>query len=452
MVKRLLIQLWYEASTNKYPKSLSMPLLLLKIKRPEDTLIDLTPICWRLKKDEKYKEIDKVIELAENFDGEVIANMGEYPADADKYEFFEYFLKKIKRKVSVMGTYPTIFNKRIDGFIGNNIKILQTDFNVIGIEIPETIINQYPTVGDKKRAAMKITWGCPRKCKMCPVPAIYQGKYRYFNIYEAVEQVKKYYERGVRYITFTDDNLSASVKKFNHFLRLLKQENLKGMIYNSQEGFEVEAFANEEFCQLIKELRFDDIKLGIENIKPDFLEKIGKYYTDFDIIDTAMKNIQKYDLDVRFFFLIGLDETEEDIIDNLKYFAKNKVNVRTNILHPYPKTEFCNFVYEKQVDEKTLKKLSALSYAVAFVASHGIDIFADTSFDEFIEKQKYETKQTDKGLLLLGRTNYGFLTSRFNTAIKFMYQQKTGEEREIEIIEKNKLLLKKKQEPKNKFF
>ena len=63
----------------------------------------------------------------------------------------------------------------------------------------------------------------------------------------------------------------------------------------------------------MKELRFVDIKIGMENIKEDFLKKIDKYYDDFSQVETAMVNIRKSKIDATVYLLMGLDETAEDV-------------------------------------------------------------------------------------------------------------------------------------------
>ena len=422
----------YDASTNKYPISFPIPMLLLKIKQDGDELIDLILQCKDSIKEDKFKLIDVVIDTVNNNSkdyNQVIVNMGEYPADADRYEYFEYFLKKIKVPISIMGTYPHINSERALKFnspiIGDIISILDTDFNVSDVYIPDEFLNNYPEVGGKKRAIMKLTKGCPQHCKMCPVPAIYKGGYKYYNINESVERVKKLYNRGVRFITFTDDNISAADKRFVKFMEAIKKENLKGLNFHSQEGFEVTAFGNEDFCRLLNETKWIQVKLGVENIKEDFLKKIGKYYYNFDTISIAIKNIKKYNIKgVRFFYLMGLDETENDVLDNLKYFSKHNVQLRTNILRKYKNTELYDMEYSQKMTPKTMNKLKALSYAISWLSAYKIDMFSDGAFDEFVNNNGYIYNTVGSETTITGRTKFGFQTNRFKLALKFMYEGK----------------------------
>jgi len=429
---RLLIQMQYDASTNKYPMSFPLPMLLLKIRKDGDELIDLILKCRDTNKEGKFEAIDEVVDKVNkswsNY-SEVIVNMGEYPADADRYEYFEYFLDKTSVPISIMGTYPTINSERALSFnspiVGNNITILETDFNVVGVYIPDEYLDNYPEVGGKKRAVMKITWGCPQMCSMCPVPAIYGGRYKYHNIDEGVEYIKELYNRGVRFITFTDDNISAADKRFVKFMKGVEKENLKGLKFHSQEGFEVTAFSNEDFCKILVDTNWVSVKLGVENIKEDFLKKIRKYYFDFTMIDTAIKNIKKYNIKgVRFFFLIGLDETEEDVLDNLRYFSKHHVQLRTNILRKYKNTELYDMEYTQKMTSKTMNRLKAMSYAISWLSSYKIDMFDGGAFDKFISENGYTVTDENDKLIVVGRTKFGFQTNRFKLALKYMYENK----------------------------
>ena len=304
---------------------------------------------------------------------------------------------------------------------------METDFDITKVIIPNELIEKYPVIGTKKRAVMKVTVGCPQRCKMCPVPAIYDGKYRYDSVENIITKIKHYYNNGVRFITFTDDNISASDKRFVKVMEAIKEANLKGMKFHAQEGFEVTAFSNEDFCRLLVETGWEQVKLGVENIKPDFLKKIGKYYVDPSAIDTALANISKYGIkDARFFYLMGLDETEEDVMDNLRYFSKHMVQLRTNVLRKYFGTELYDMTWDLKLDEKTISKLKALSYAISWMSLRKFDIFEENAYDNFCKKFNYVESKEGDTTIITGRMKYGFQSDRLKNGLKFMYEQKYG--------------------------
>lgn len=433
-MKKLLVQMYYEASTNHFPVSFPYPMHLLNIKTEGDILIDAILDCKDKVKADTLAYIDEIIGLINSnahLCDEVIVNMGEYPADADRYEYFEYFLSNIRQPISIIGTYPTVNFKRVERFNnvinGSNVMILETDFDITKVIISNELIEKYPLIGAKKRAVMKVTVGCPQRCKMCPVPAIYDGKYRYDSVESIIAKIKHYYDNGVRYITFTDDNISASDKRFVKVMEAIKDANLKGMKFHAQEGFEVAAFGNEDFCRLLVETGWEQVKLGVENIKPDFLKKIGKYYVDPTAIDTALTNIEKYGIkDARFFYLMGLDETEEDVMDNLRYFSKHMVQLRTNVIRKYFGTAMYDMEWELKLDHKTISRMKALSYAISWMSLRKFDIFSENAYDMFCQKFNYVETKDGETTVLTGKMKYGFQSDRLKNGLKFMFEQKYG--------------------------
>ena len=91
---------------------------------------------------------------------------------------------------------------------------------------------------------------------------------------------------------------------------------------------------------------------------------------------------------------MGLDETEEDVMDNLRYFSKHMVQLRTNVLRKYFGTELYDMTWDLKLDEKTISKLKALSYAISWMSLRKFDIFEENAYDNFCKKFNYvESKE-----------------------------------------------------------
>ena len=444
---KILVDLPYNASTNKYDKFFPHPYLLLKIKQDNDELFDLNLSCRGLPKPKIKKMLLSFIKrLEDEFSGrEIIVSCGHFPADADKNEYFDFFIKKAEHiPLSIMGIYSSVNSQAVAAVMSPKHKIIPTDFRCDDITLTQEMISAYPKVGKKLRASMKASYGCPWNCQMCPVPLIYKQKYLFYDIDKTVEKIKAYHKMGVRFITFTDDNLATSVK-FIELLKKLKKEkenkNLKGMTYLCQEGFEVRAFHNEEFCQLLKESNFVDIKMAIENIKPEFLKKIGKYFQDFETIDKAVQNIKKYDIPCGVYLLIGYDANESDIIENIRYLIKNNFDVRVNILRPY-ENNVLGKVALNFTDEQ-LRRYKALAYsAVWYNSFFGVDLFDNFAVSKALVNNYSITISDDKKeITLVGTVNFGITTSRFLSGLTYIYQKKYNKEYTPKIFEKEKKLV-----------
>jgi len=426
-MSKCLISLPYIASTNNYSKYFPFPLALLKYMKQGDDLFDLNLLAYQKKKEEVYAIIDNFINSSDKFEqyDEILVQVGDYAPDGDKYEFFEYFLERFKHPVKLLGPY-CIFEKRIARYKFSTIKELYT--NTYGVMIPEEMIMQYPNADNVKRTTMRLSNGCPRGCKMCPVPIIHSKKYKMEAIEPSLKMVQEYYDMGVRLITFIDDNIGVNIKKFKKFLQQLKEMNLKGMKFVSLEGFETYMFQDEEICQLLKDTKWLNIKTGMENINEDFLKKIDKYYTNHAVIVKAMENIRKYKLDVSVYFLIGLDETADVVMDNIRFLSKYRLGVRVNILRPYENGLLDFNSFTRKMEMKTMKHLSSLAYAVSWLGTnHDIDMFDENAFEQVLEKCKLKCTIEGNLIIFTGKVYIGFKTSKLIKVLTYLLNQKYTE-------------------------
>ncbi len=426
-MSKLLIELPHTASTDKYDKYFPIPLHLLKMKSDGDELIDLNLLCYNKKNEEKYKIIDNLLERINtkqlNVEN-VIVCAGSYIPDADKRVFYEYFLDKINVPITLTGPYADIFKKDIlVKYRFKEFTLIPTDYDFDGFVLPLEIINEYPKVGNKLTVKMRIAQGCPRKCSMCPCPLIYNGHYKFYNIQKSLETIQYYYDNGVRFFNLIDDNLSCT-PKFITFLKELKKLNLKGSQFMCQEGFEVLSFHNEEFCQLIIDNNFVDIKLGIENVNEDFLEKINKYYNKFADIQKALDNIRKYNLDVKMYLLLGLDETREDVIENLKFISSSGFAVRCNIIRPYEGSELYKKGFERKLSDKELNSLKSFAHSISWLnETYKINFYAEDALKQFKERTKIGIKKDDDKIIITGKLYFGFKTSKFISVLSHLLEE-----------------------------
>jgi len=426
---RLLLDLPYRASTNNYPKFFPYPLLLMKIQRPGDELLDLNLKCRDMNVPDVKRELDGWVKALNEDGREVVVSCGHFPADADKNMFFDYFLSKLSRPVVVTGVYPSVMMARVSELHGRH-QVQTVDWDISDVEIPLEMIEQYPRVGKKLRASIRATHGCPRKCGMCPAWLIYRKSFRVWPIENTVSRIRKYYDEGVRFITFIDDNLTVS-PKFDVLLEQLAEENLKGMEYICQEGFEVTSFHRDRMCQLLKRVKFVDMKMAVENVNRDVLVQIDKYYKDFSVVEQALKNIQRYELEVGSYFLFGLEKTEEEVLNNIRFIAENALDVRVNVVRPYEG----GVVKEGEVNEHMFRSFSSLAYAASWYArTLGVNIMSPDALDQ-LKAAGYNVVESAGKLKVVGKTDHYRMTSRFVRGLKWMGGQWLGRECQVLVRE-----------------
>lgn len=420
----ILIQLPNNASTSKYPKTFPHPLNLTALWHLGDQFIDLALGGYKKRKEEVFKLIDDTVNnmYPTGIDDRtpIIVNAGDFPPDAAYSEYYDYFFDKMTREYTAVGTYVKIHRKRLK----ERFKHMRT-IDVGEVVYPRyDVINyeDYPTVDGKIKASIRASWGCPRNCNMCPVPLYFDRKYIYFNVDETANTIKWLYDkRNVRYFTFIDDNLSYH-PNFVKLLLKIRKLKLKGARFHCQEGFDVGTFDIKR-ARLLKALNFDDVKIAFETIVPRTIKLIGKENSvNPESIENALNAIETAGLSVKSFMLLGLDETEEEVIDNLKFFARHGMTLRINIVRSYG-DDWSKFG-TKRLDDKKLRDLKALAYASSFYTENfGLNLF-ECSVDEFQEKAglKYDGVNT-----LTGKTNYGFQTSRLEKGIKWFFKSNIKE-------------------------
>lgn len=416
-MSRILIDLPYLASTNKYPKFFPYPLLLLRIKQQEDELLDYNLRC-RGMPDRKIREkLDELIVSVSNDNRDVVVGCGHYPADADKFTYFDYFLSRVGRSVAITGVYPAVMPDRMVRLHSKH-SVLPTAWDIGDVDIPISMLHRYPKVGKHLRATVRATHGCPRKCGMCPVWLIYRKQFEFWPIDKTVDRIKRYYDQGVRYITFIDDNLSVS-PKFDRLLEALLAADLRGMSYLCQEGFEVTSFHRERMCELLQQVRFVDMKMAVENVNTDVLKQIDKYYTDFEVVEKSLANIEKYGLKVGIFFLLGLEHSDEGVLKNIRFIADRSLDVRVNIARPYEG----NVIVGKGIDPQRFKTYSSLAYAASWYARElGINIMKPDAIAQLIDKGYLVQINDAAGTALIsGRVDFWQMTSRFIRGLKWIF-------------------------------
>ncbi len=415
--RKLLIQALYSASTNDYSKYFPQPLILLKYYNPKnDRIIDLNLAGFGKKREEKYKIIDRFVETLKKHKSqytEIIINCGEYAPDGAFHKFFDYFLGKLNIPIKITGSYPAVFSQRISEKY-QNIEILNNDFDVRKIEIPYWLLVKYPKVNDALKVNLKITNGCPHTCTMCPVQIIHKSKYKFLSLEESIKQIKRYYAQGIRFFNFIDDNISAT-PIFKSILVELVSLNLKGAVFLVQEGFEITAFNDRSLCKIIKELNFVDIKLGMENINEQFLTSINKYYTNRDIITKSIQNLKDFGIDFKVYLLLGLAQTEEDILENIKFVAQNYLAIRANIVRDYSTKGNTN-----TLSINKLKEFKSLALAIStFASTYKINPFSKNAILNIKNKLNISLLKSGNLISVLGIKNNDYGVHSLTKVIKY---------------------------------
>ncbi len=184
--------------------------------------------------------------------------------------------------------------------------------------------------------------GCPYKCSFCASQK-FASQFRFYSAEKILNEIKYYIiDKGQGGITFYDDLFIANKKRLTELIGLMKECGLLGKC-----RFHGQVRANlitEETCQLLKELNFITVGIGLES----FSDKILRYYNKTGITSEtnqkAVELLSKYSIHVNPSMIFGAPiETKEDMLVTLRAiyhnFEKKFISsMAWGVLRPYPGT------------------------------------------------------------------------------------------------------------------
>lgn len=231
----------------------------------------------------------------------------------DEYE--DIFNKSIEHLILKKNDEDKIFLKR--GFIYSKINKL-TNNNNFGHTIyltSNTVFSNYFLV--------EITRGCLYNCHFCNYSTI-SHPYRVMNI----ENVYNLISKGLKY-TNNIGLVSAVLPEYKFLDKIFKRFG-KDVNYHFS-SLRVDSI-DENFFKIIQEFNLHSLTLAPETGDDKLRKNIGKNFTNeqiFNLIRFALKNnINKF----KFYFILGLEENDEDYIIEFFKLLKSKIKKNINIM------------------------------------------------------------------------------------------------------------------------
>ena len=161
--------------------------------------------------------------------------------------------------------------------------------------------------------------GCPFNCEFCDVIELYGRIPRFKSSEQVINELQSLYDLGYRgHIDMVDDNFIGNKKKAKELLRELK-------IWTQNHGypfyFTTEASINladdDELLQLMKEVDFRYVFLGIETPENDTLELNKKKQNVNKSIEDAVRKLLSFGIVSNGGYIIGFDSESRQIADNM---------------------------------------------------------------------------------------------------------------------------------------
>jgi radical SAM superfamily enzyme YgiQ (UPF0313 family) len=165
--------------------------------------------------------------------------------------------------------------------------------------------------------SISTTRGCPHACSFCSVTSFFGNTYRCRPIEEILREIKTMnYSR--RLMWFIDDNIVGSPRFAKELFRALIPFKLKWAGQAS-----VTIAKDDELLRLASESGCIILFMGFETLSQGNLVAMGKRVNIVDKYEMVIRKIHSYGIAIHGFFILGLDEDDEDVFERTVRFAQS---------------------------------------------------------------------------------------------------------------------------------
>ena len=180
------------------------------------------------------------------------------------------------------------------------------------------------------------TRGCPYACSFCSVTSFFGHTYRCRPIEEIVKEIETLNHR--KPIGFVDDNIVGNPKFIKELFRTLVPYKIRWAAQAS-----VTVARDDELLKLAAASGCMALLIGFETLSPANLAAVGKRVNVVDEYETVIRKIHSHGIAIHGFFILGLDEDDEDVFERTVRFAQ-KMRLESAQFAwpvPYPGTALC---------------------------------------------------------------------------------------------------------------
>ncbi len=254
-------------------------------------------------------------------------------------------VKKIDEKIPVFlgGIYPTLMFEHASGlgfdFVFRNKDILKLK-DIFGINIPENFcdypVPDYSHYKILKYVAFTTSLGCPFRCSYCASYRIIEN-FQFKEPEQVFEEIKFYYEKGVRDFVIYDDALLFPQDRFISSFKDVG-EKLKGVRFHTPNGLHAR-FIDLEIAEILKKSNFLEPRISLETIYKDKqLKTGGKVFTEE--FEEAIRRLVKAGYkksEIIAYIIFGLpDDKVEECVETMNYLNGLGVKIYLSEFSPIP--------------------------------------------------------------------------------------------------------------------
>jgi radical SAM superfamily enzyme YgiQ (UPF0313 family) len=182
--------------------------------------------------------------------------------------------------------------------------------------------------------SIQTTRGCPFDCSFCNVIYTYGRKMRCKSVQQVIDEVKLFYNLGVKTIFFADDNFAGNRTYAKEVLHALKEVNNSfDLPLTFMTQLDITVAKDPELLELLADCNFVELMIGVEAIDPETLKEMNKVQNLKDDILESVKTIQSYGLIVFAHMIAGFDNDDTSVFDRTEAFFK-EAGITEYLLHP----------------------------------------------------------------------------------------------------------------------
>lgn len=186
--------------------------------------------------------------------------------------------------------------------------------------------------------------GCPHKCIFCSVPNHMGHAIRYRSATNVGDELKYFYDRGVRSFQIGDDNLLANRRRIRELFDHIEERRFEGAVIRCGQGIRADLLS-EDMLVRMKRAGFKQLGIGVESGSDRVLEVVCKHLK-VKQVDEAVARACALGFDVTLMFVVGTPgETLQDVKKSIELAKKHPVmKAHFFNLIPFPGTELNRWV------------------------------------------------------------------------------------------------------------
>lgn len=188
-------------------------------------------------------------------------------------------------------------------------------------EMTQAVVPRFDLIRfqDYLHVGIQYSRGCPFNCEFCDIIELYGRKSRVKTPEQVIKELQTLHDLGYRgHIDFVDDNFIGNRATVREVLPLIgewSRANRYPYYYSTESSINL---ANDEtLLQMMKEVDFRYVFIGIETPENDLLRSTNKKQNLNISIQNAVEKISSYGLVVNAGFIIGFDHETEHTAENM---------------------------------------------------------------------------------------------------------------------------------------